>query len=148
MIFSNASTSWGSFSYKQDEDALRVTVKPGTTDEHNALTYDFDQLKPDSAVLTLSWEKLAVPISISVDVDKTVETSLQKQLRGLPQYDWQAWNDAANYFLAAKFDYEQGLKDADQSIQIEDRFDNNMTKSQLLDAMGKTAEAKTARERP
>ncbi len=144
VIFSNASTSWGSFSYKQDEDALRVTVKPGTTDEHNALTYDFDQLKPDSAVLTMSWEKLALPISISVDVDKTVETSLQKQLRGLPQYDWQAWNDAANYFLAAKFDYEQGLKDADQSIQIEDRFDNNMTKSQLLDAMGKTAEAKAA----
>jgi Protein of unknown function (DUF2911) len=146
VIFSNMSTAWGSFSYKQDEDALRVTVKPGATDEHNALTYDFDQLKPDAAVLTMSWEKLAVPIAISVDVDKVVAASLQKQLRGLAQYDWQSWNDAANYFLNAKFDYEQGLKDADQSIQNEERFENYMTKSQLLDAMGKTAEAKTAKD--
>ncbi len=146
VIFSNMSTAWGSFSYKQDEDALRVTVKPGPTDEHNALTYDFDQLKPDSAVLTMSWEKLAVPVAITVDVDKVVQASLQKQLRGLAQYDWQSWNDAANYFLNAKFDYEQGLKDVDQSIQNEARYDNYMTKSQLLDAMGKTAEAKTARD--
>ena len=144
VIFSKASTAWGSFSYKQDEDALRVNVKPGTAEEHNALTYDFDQLKPDSAVLTMSWEKVAVPITIAVDVNKTVAASLQKQLRGLPQYDWQAWNDAAQYFLTAKFDYEQGLKDADTSIQNEERFENYMTKSQLLDAMGKATEAKAA----
>jgi len=146
VIFSNAATSWGSFTYKQDEDALRVNVKPGTTDEHNALTYDFDQLKPDSAVLTMSWGKVAVPVNVAVDVNKVTAASLQKQLRGLSQYDWQAWNDAATYFLNAKFDYEQGLKDVDQSLQNEERFENFMTKSQLLDAMGKTAEAKTARD--
>ena len=144
VIFSNMSTAWGSFTYKQDEDALRVNVKPGTADEHNALTYDFDQLKPDSTVLTMSWGKVAVPVNIAVDVNKTTAASLQKQLRGLAQYDWQAWNDAAQYFLTAKFDYEQGLKDVDQSLQNEERFENFMTKSQLLDAMGKTTEAKAA----
>lgn len=144
VIFSNMSTAWGSFSYKESEDALRVSVKPATADEHNALTYDFDQLKPDSAVLTMSWGKVAVPVNIAVDVNKATEASLQTQLRGLPQYDWQAWNDAAQYFLTAKFDYEQGLKDVDQSLQNEERFENFMTKSQLLDAMGKTTEAKAA----
>jgi hypothetical protein len=146
VIFSNMSTAWGSFTYKQDEDALRVNVKPGTAEEHNALTYDFDQLKPDSAVLTMSWGKVSVPVNIEVDVNKTVEASLQKQLRGLPQYDWQAWNDAAQYFLTAKFNYEQGLKDADTSIQNEERFENLDTKANLLEAMGKTTEAKAARE--
>jgi len=146
VIFSNAATSWGSFSYKQDEDALRVNVKPGPAEAYNALTYDFDQLKPDSAVLTMRWDKVAVPVNISVDVNKVVEASLPKQLRGLSQYDWQSWNDAANWFLTAKFDYSQGLKDADQSIQVEDRFDNQMTKAQLLDATGKTSEANAARQ--
>ncbi len=28
IIFSKMHTAWGSFSYKEDEDALRVTVKP------------------------------------------------------------------------------------------------------------------------
>jgi len=146
VVFSNMSTAWGSFSYKQDEDALRVNVKPAATGDYNALTYDFDQLKPDSAVLTMSWDKMAVPISIAVDVNKTTEASLQKQLRGLAQYDWQSWNDAANYFLNAKFDYDQGLKDIDQSLQNEQRFENYMTKAQLLDATGKPDDAKTTRD--
>ncbi|MGA8527603.1 MAG: DUF2911 domain-containing protein, partial [Candidatus Sulfotelmatobacter sp.] len=37
VIFSKMSTAWGSFSYKQDEDALRVTVKPQTAEFHDAL---------------------------------------------------------------------------------------------------------------
>ena len=62
IIFSKMNTAWGAFSYKQDEDALRVTVKPATSDFHDALVYEFDNLKPDSAVLTLRWDKVAVPV--------------------------------------------------------------------------------------
>src|SRR5579864_1840871 len=50
VIFSKNSASWGSFSYKQDEDALRVNVKPQPAEAHNALAYDFDDVKPDSTV--------------------------------------------------------------------------------------------------
>src|ERR1700691_5218015 len=32
VIFSKNATSWGSFSYKQEEDAVRVTVKPQTAE--------------------------------------------------------------------------------------------------------------------
>ena len=68
IIFSKNSTSWGSFTYDEKEDALRVTVKPKAADMHNALTYDFDQLQKDSAVVELEWEKIAVPFKVSVDV--------------------------------------------------------------------------------
>src|ERR1700751_636550 len=50
IIFSKNSTSWGSFTYDQSEDALRVNVKPIAVDMHNALTYDFDPLQPNSTV--------------------------------------------------------------------------------------------------
>ena len=62
IIFSKNSTSWGSFTYDEKEDALRVTVKPKAADMHNALTYDFDQLQKDSAVVEMEWEKIAVPL--------------------------------------------------------------------------------------
>ncbi|MFZ0952012.1 MAG: DUF2911 domain-containing protein, partial [Candidatus Sulfotelmatobacter sp.] len=75
IIFSKMSTAWGSFSYKQDEDALRVTVKPQAAELHDALTYDFDDLKPDSTVVTLRWEKVAVPFKVAVKVDDVVEAS-------------------------------------------------------------------------
>src|SRR5262249_50813722 len=56
VIFSNNSTSWGSFTYDQAEDALRVTVKPQPSEYHDALTYDFDDVKADSTTVTLRWE--------------------------------------------------------------------------------------------
>src|SRR5438477_6519226 len=58
VIFSKNSTSWGSFSYDQKEDALRVTVKPQTAEMREELTYEVGSVKPDSAVVTLRWEKV------------------------------------------------------------------------------------------
>ena len=146
IIFSKAYTSWGSFTYNQAEDALRVTVKPQATDMHEALTYDFDNVKPDGAVLTLRWEKLAVPVPFSVNTHEIVAENLRSQLRGLPQYTWDGWDDSANYLLAEKYDYEDALKYTDRSIQVEERYENLMTKSQVLEAMGKKDEAEAAKK--
>jgi hypothetical protein len=146
VIFSHAATSWGSFTYKQAEDALRVTVKPQTADMHNALTYDFDNLTPNSAVVELQWEKVAVPFKVDVDVNKIVEASLKHQMRGLAQYTWEGWDDAANYLLAQKTDLDQALKYEDQSIEVEKRFDNLLTKSNILEALNRKDEADTTRK--
>jgi len=102
IIFSKNSTSWGAFTYDQAEDALRVTVKPKPSDMHNALTYDFDDLQKDSAVVELEWEKIAVPFKVSVDVHNLAQANLKNQLRNLSQYTWMSWDDAANYLLTEK----------------------------------------------
>ncbi|HYL95734.1 MAG TPA: DUF2911 domain-containing protein, partial [Terriglobales bacterium] len=146
VIFSRAATSWGSFTYKQAEDALRVTVKPQPADMHNALTYDFDKLTPTSAVVELEWEKVAVPFKVDVDVNKIVAASLNRQLRGLAQYTWEGWDDAANYFLAQKTNLDEALKYEDQSIEVEKRFDNLLTKSNILEALNRKDEADTTRK--
>ncbi len=146
VIFSHAATSWGSFTYKQAEDALRVTVKPQAADMHNALTYDFDKLTPTSAVVELEWEKLAVPFKVDVDVNKIVEASLHRQMRGLAQYTWEGWDDAANYLLAQKTDLDEALKYEDQSIEVEKRYDNEMSKANILEAMGKKDESDSTRK--
>jgi Protein of unknown function (DUF2911)/Tetratricopeptide repeat len=144
IIFSKNSTSWGSFTYDQAEDALRVTVKPQTADFHEALTYDFDNPTADSGVITMRWEKVAVPFKVSVNVNEVVAQSLHKQLRGLAQYSWEGWDDAANYLLANKGDLNEALKDSNQSIQVEERFDNLVTKSKVLDALGQKDQAKAS----
>jgi len=141
VIFSKNSTSWGAYTYKQDEDALRVTVKPQPADFHEALAYDFDDVKGDSAVLTMRWEKLAVPVKIGVDTKELVQASLHKQLRGFAQYTWDGWDDAANYLLANKLSVDDALNYCDRSIQVEERFDDLFTKSKVLTAMGRKDEA-------
>jgi tetratricopeptide (TPR) repeat protein len=147
VIFSKNSTSWGAFTYDEAEDALRVTVKPKTTDMHNALTYDFEDLKPDSAVVELEWEKVAVPFRVSVDVHTLAQASLKKQLRNLSQYTWMSWDDAATYLLTEKIAYEDALKYSDKSIENEDRFENELTKSKVLAALNRKDEAAAAQKK-
>jgi len=147
IIFSKNSTSWGSFTYDEKEDALRLTVKPKTADMHNALTYDFDDLQKDSAVVELEWEKVAVPFKVSVDVHDVVQASLKKQLRNLSQYTWMSWDNAANYLLAEKISLDEALTYANKSIDNEDRYDNEMTKSKVLAALNRKDEAATAEKK-
>lgn len=144
VIFSKNAMSWGSFSYKQDEDALRVTVKPRPAEVHDSLTYDFDDLKADSALVTMCWEKVAVPFKVAVNVNDIVTASIHRQLYGLNQYYWEGWDDAAGYFLANKIQLDEALKYEDQSIQNEERFENLLSKSKILDAMGRNDDAVAA----
>ncbi len=141
VIFSKNSAAWGSFTYKQEEDALRVTVKPQTTELHDALAYDFDEIKPDSTVVTMRWEKVAVPFKVEVKVNDLVIASIHRQMHGLNQYYWEGWDDAAGYFLANKINLDEALKDEDQSIQVEERYDNLLSKSRILDALGRKEDA-------
>jgi tetratricopeptide (TPR) repeat protein len=147
VIFSKNSTAWGSFTYNQSEDALRVTVKPVATEFHEALTYDFYDPKPDSTVISLQWDKLAIPFLVGVNTNQIVQESLHLQLRGLAQYTWFGWDDAANFLLANKVGLDDALKYSDSSIQNEDRYDNEMTKSQVLSALGRKDDAKAASDK-
>jgi hypothetical protein len=145
IIFSKDAKDWGSFTYKQDDDALRVKVKPQTTEAHDALAYDFDDLKADSAVVTMRWDKVAVPFKVHVNVNDLVTASIHRQLHGLNQYYWEGWDDAAGYLLANKINLDEALKDEDQSIQAEERYDNLMNKSRILEAMGRKEDAASFR---
>lgn len=142
VIFSKTNTGWGSYSYKQEEDALRVTVKPRPLNENEeALSYAFEDLKPNSSVATLKWEKVAVPFKIEVS-DQTTLDNIRAQLKGRGQFTWQALDEGANFCLSHNIELEEGLKWADASIQNEERFDNLSTKVDLLKALHRDADAK------
>lgn len=144
IIFSKNATSWGSFSYDEKEDALRVKVQPGAAEMHEALTYDFDDLKPDSAVVTMRWDKLAVPFRVTANVQDATLAEIRRDLRTVPGFTWQGFNDAATWCLENKTNYDEAMKWVDNSIQAEERFANLQTKSKLLAATGKNAEADAA----
>src|SRR6195256_6830831 len=103
VIFSKTNTGWGSYSYKQDEDALRVNVKPKPLAEsEEALEFEFEDLKPDSTALTLKWEKLGVPFTVSIkNAEQTLE-NIRAQLKGRGQFTWQALDEAAQFCLTRK----------------------------------------------
>src|SRR5215831_17737361 len=144
IIFSKNSTSWGSFSYKQDEDALRVTVKPHSAEFREDLAYTFDDTKPDSTDATLRWDKTAVPFRIGIDVKAVVLRSIKNELRSVGGFTWAGYDEAANWCLDNNYELEQALKWENTSIQNEERFENWETKSRIYNAMGKKEDADKA----
>jgi Protein of unknown function (DUF2911) len=144
VIFSKNSTSWGSFSYDEKEDALRVNVTPHAAESFDVLTYVFEDVKPDSATATLRWEKLAVPFHISVDIKAVVLRSIKNELRSVGGFTWGGYDEAAQWCLDNNYNLEEALKWEDTSIQNEERFENLETKSRILDALGRKEESAKA----
>ena len=69
IIFSANNSAWGSFSYDQKEDALRVTVTPVAAPHQEWLIFGFEDLAGTSAIAYLHWETLKVPFTIKLAGD-------------------------------------------------------------------------------
>ena len=144
VIFSKTNTAWGSYSYKQEEDALRVNVKPRPLAEtKEALEFEFEDLKPESTAVTLKWEKLGVPFTVSIKDSEQTLQNIREQLKGRGQFTWQALDEGAQFCLTRKINLDEALRWADASIQNEERFENLSTRADILKALNRPDEAKT-----
>lgn len=148
IIFSKNSTSWGSFTYDEHEDALRVTVKPQPAEMQEMLRYDFESVTNSSAVVALRWEKLMVPVKIDVDTKEIVIARAKEvHLRGLAQFTWQGFYQAAAYCVQANTHLDEALTWIDKSIALNENANNLYLKGGLLEKLGKSTEADAVRKR-
>jgi Protein of unknown function (DUF2911)/Tetratricopeptide repeat len=146
VVFSKVSSAWGSFTYEQKEDALRVAVSPRTTAGNTEyLLYRFDDPATDKGTLVLAWEKLEVPVGITVDTAKITMARMKSELRGLPNFFWHGWNQAALYWANHGGSLDEALAYADKSVKMNPQFANQMTRATILEKKGKAAEAKEQR---
>lgn len=60
VVFNKVASQWGAFNYDKNEDALRVTVKPGECEHVEAMDFVIE----DSSVV-LRWENVAVAFDVA-----------------------------------------------------------------------------------
>jgi hypothetical protein len=146
VIFSKNSGSWGSYFYNEGEDALRVKVKPQALDKPvEWMKYEFTNQTNNSATVALQWEKLSVPFKVEVDLIQTQLASIRSELRTDKGFNWQSWDQAAQFCLQNNMNLDQALQWADSAAGPNfggnSNFQPQATKAQLLEKMGRTAEA-------
>jgi tetratricopeptide (TPR) repeat protein len=146
LILSKNSTSWGSFSYDQAEDALRVTVTPEKAAYREWLAYDFIDRQQEKATLALHWEELRVPFTIAVeDGPGLYIDNMRRELRNFAGFRWQSWQTAAQYCLQQNRNLPEALTWADKAISMpgigQANFATLSTKAQILERMSRTTEA-------
>jgi tetratricopeptide (TPR) repeat protein len=145
-IFSKNNSSWGSYFYNESEDALRVNETPQESPYTEYLSYTFEDRKPESATAVLAWENKKIPMKISVpDTHEIYLSMIRNELRSSPGFDTRNWSAAARYCAQNKINLEEGLtwadKAMDPSIGGATDFDGLRAKADVLDAMGKNADA-------
>lgn len=148
IILSTNASSWGSYFYKQSEDALRFSVTPVQEQFHEWLQYEFNAITDTSAILSLLWENLRVPITLSFDTPGLVLAyARDTHLRGVAGFTWQGFNQAAQYSLQHGGDLTEALGWIDRSLQYGTNFINLQTKAAILEKRGDAAGAKALRSR-
>jgi hypothetical protein len=141
IIFNKDAGQWGSFSYDEKKDALRVKAKPQiVADNQEWLLYSIPVVTPNSAQVLIRWEKVAVPFTVEVpNVDALMRAKIDAAVAANPN-DWQLPLTVARQY-ANDDKVDEALKWADQSIKIKPTFQNLSAKAQLLFAAGRKDEA-------
>jgi len=149
LIFSKVNNSWGSFYYDESQDALRVTVLNKTSDESMEwLKYDFTNQTDSSATVVMSWERRAIPFTISADTKKLQFEAFKSDFRTTrPYYDFIS---AALWCLNNNYELEQAVAWMDRAIYFrvmgEKNFRGLSTKAALLHKLNRSAEANKVME--
>lgn len=151
IIFNSDAGQWGSFSYDEKKDVLRVKAKPEMAASNQEwLMYSFEPLNDSSARVNIRWEKVSVPFTVEVkDVDGLALQKARAVVAAAKPDDWRTPYQAANYFLgnANNADDAEAIGWLEQSIKTKETYGNMYAKARLLASQGKTAEAITAGER-
>jgi tetratricopeptide (TPR) repeat protein len=147
IILSNQADAWGSFSYDQKEDAVRLTAVPVEAPFTENLAYTLDEPGTGSVIVSLRWEKLAVPFPVEVDYKQVVVDSLRQQLRGLGRFFWQPWMQAAAWCAGNDVNLAEASEWAQNSIAINENFSNLRVKATLREKLGDKASAASLRSR-
>jgi tetratricopeptide (TPR) repeat protein len=146
LIFSKNNSSWGSFYYKESEDALRVKVKPIVTEKSvEWLKYEFINQTANSATVSLQWEKIAIPFKVEVDLVQTQLNSYRQELQTRKSFQWQPWVEAAMYAVQHNTNLEEALLWTDTATSPifggSTQFQAWSAKAQVLQKLGRGAEA-------
>jgi tetratricopeptide (TPR) repeat protein len=146
VILSRESTAWGSFFYDQGKDAARFATRPEAADFQEYLAYTFESPGPAGVILTLHWDKVAVPIPIVIDTPAVASDNLQQQLHSLPGFFWQSFAQAATWSARNNANLDRATAWADRALAMNRNYQSLRAKALVLERKGETATAAELRE--
>ena len=141
---------WGSYQYDPKYDVLRVQAIPQDAPYTEYMTFNFDERRPDSAVVTLQWEKKRLAFKIGVPrVNEIYVAEMRRELMSWPGFNYQNWQTAAQFCADHDVNLDEALVWADKAIDEpfrgavrgERSFSTLRTKADVLHAMKRDSEA-------
>ena len=149
LIFNKTAKQWGSFSYDQAQDALRVTVTPHAAPMTEWMEFTVPQLSNDNATIEIRWASLAVPFTVGTGTTAKALAAARAAVAAAKPEDWQTPYRAAS-FANTSGEMADARTWLDASIKAKPTYQNLYLRAQMeakggkRDAAIKDAEAALA----
>ncbi|MEO6711333.1 MAG: DUF2911 domain-containing protein [Planctomycetota bacterium] len=101
VILNKVLGQWGAYKYDEKNDLLRVKAKPSAMPELlETMTISLTEMRDDSAMLTIAWEKTRIAVKLESDLVKVLVPQIDAAMAGTGKKP---------YFASAMFYYEHNL---------------------------------------
>lgn len=132
IIFSNKLDLWGEMGYKEEDDALRVQVKPvAIANPQETFTIDFSNYTSNSADLTIIWDNTLVSVPVETEVDSKVMAQIEEKMQAA-EIDPSTYFQAANYYFQNNKDLDQALDWINKALESREHYVFYNVKSKIL----------------
>jgi hypothetical protein len=140
LIFNSVANQWGSYSYDQTKDSLRVKATPTTASFVEWMSFEVPVLSTDQATVALRWDNVAVPFTVNSNTTQKVLAQAKAAVTAAKA------DDARTPAQAASFAFDNGMLSeasewSDASLKAGESMSNLWLKSRILARQGKKAEA-------
>lgn len=141
VIINKVADQWGSYDYKESEDALRFNVTPVPHEMTEWMQFSFTDIAVDHATLVLDWEKLRVPIEITVDTIGQAMTAARAAMAALDAKDDGTARRCAQFAFDNNQAPDEAMQWVDRSIAIKPGWLNLRLKANMLAKAGRYPDA-------
>ncbi len=145
LIISKQTDVTSPAAYKQDQDVVRVQANTMNMDDAmETFTMQFANIKANSCELHIMWDKTAVSLPITTDID----TKVMGQIDQLMNKDNRPYFGAAMYYMDNGKDMNQALAWFDKAVEANpSAFWIHHQRANCLAKLGKKDEARAAAEK-
>ncbi len=142
VAFSSQKDLQATSNYDPKQDALRVTVKAVASEPAvERMQFTFDEPTNDAVTLNLRWEKLALPLKLTVDTNgKTLAAARAAVAEAKPD-DWRTPYRAANWAQDAGVAPDEAAKWAQSAARMKENFQTAGLLARMAQKSGDTKAA-------
>lgn len=121
VIFNKNTELWGEGDHKDEEDVLRVKVKPEASEFTETLNISFDDVNNDMARMDIRWDKTRVSLKISADASEQAIANIKKAMAA---GDMKAggYSSSARFLLDRNMMPKESLEWAQKAADMDPKF--------------------------
>ena len=136
FAFSTQKDMAGLTGYDPKSNVLTVTAKPVPAEFVERMQFTFDDPGVDSVTLTLRWDKLAIPMHITVDTDGKTLAAARAAVAVAKPDDWRTPYRAASWAFDAGVAPDETAKWANAAAKVKSNFQTSGLLAKLANKSG------------